>query len=224
MKGSGLNSNDFLTDPLYDDGQFCKFAELKEPEQSNWEVFHWSTRSKLEASIYFYSQTVGLGSVRHVWFTLVDFDTLLNWHVDAFFNELVSAFDTLLQEINVVYRCGLKPDKVTWEGKRGIKGCLSGKAGRMCEIIAGAYDNETFKDIRRWRNIAAHRHHIPRHVSFSPGWGELIRKGSTEELITALHKPGDNVDVSELSKHINFIRSLATEIWQRFPRERAGGK
>lgn len=219
MKGSGLSSSDFLTDPLYVEKQPKEFASLEKWEQNNWEVFHWSTRSKLEASIWFYGQIVGLGSIRHVWFTTVRFDSLLNWHLDAFFNELMSAFETLLQEVNVVHRCGLKRDKVTWEGKRGIKGCLSGKAGRMGEIIAAAYDNETFKDIRDWRNTVFHRHHIPK-VSTDVGGGEVVRIKTTVELVKTPSDPAQNVKLSKLADYINLIAKLCMQVWEQLAEEK----
>lgn len=218
-------ANDFVKDALYVRGrreaQFKKFNSLEQWEQNNWEVFHWSTRSKLEASIWFYSQLVGLAGVRHVWFTTVRFDSVLNWHVDAFFNELVSAFETLLQEINVVHRCGLKVDEVTWQGRKdaaGIRDCLEGKATKTREYVEKQYCEKTFKEIRDWRNTAFHHHHIPK-VSTDVGFGEVVRAETTVELVKSPSDPAEKVELKELVHYIEYVAQLCSQVWQQLAEE-----
>jgi len=216
-------------DPLYVlhvEWPFKKLPWLEEQEQNNWEVFHRTARSKIEAAAHFWALIIGMTKLQHVDLSMFNADTALNWYLDVFFYELVSTFDVLLQEMNVVYECGLAAEEVSWEGmkdKQGMTVLLQTKAPELHKLVAGEYGGEVFRDIRRcWRNIAAHRHHISK-VSCASGWGgEFIREESTVELMR--NEPGDNLDVSKLRDYVNFVADLASKVWHEFDKAPAGEK
>lgn len=209
-----------IEDPLYSasvkTAQFKRFAHLDDREQNNWEVFHWSARSKLEAAVYFYSQVQGWASPSPAWRWRYEPTAFLDWYLDAFFYELVSVFDVLLQEINVVYRCGLNTDEVRWlstNGTRGIRELLKGEDDKLQELISSAYEHNVFVDLRKWRNITAHRHRIPK-ARLAMGRGDELLPKTT---ITTIKDPSTSEDfgISKLREYVNFIADLVTGAWRQ---------
>ena len=80
--------------------------ELKLPDREpnqRWQSFHSATRLKLDGADFFCRQVLGAASMPDDLGLPLLAHRLLRWYLDAFFFELLSAYDTLLQELGVVY-------------------------------------------------------------------------------------------------------------------------
>lgn len=157
------SNEDWLQDPLMEIGkgsyQYRKPKSLNDEQNDLWQGFHFSTRLKLDASDYFCRQVLGIAS-RPIELGLpLLAHRQLKWYLDAFFFELMSAYDTLLQEINVVYNLGIDIDKVSWRTTKDelSKSKLASKLGKYMEEERG---KEWFKKIQQYRNMAAHRSYL----------------------------------------------------------------
>ena len=103
---------DWLDDPLmvYDKGKghrIYRKANLRDDIAQIWQSFHFATRLKLEGSVYFCSQLLGPARLPDDWGLPLLTHRLGMWYSHAFFHELCSAHDTLLQEINAIYNINL---------------------------------------------------------------------------------------------------------------------
>ena len=89
----------------------------------------------------------------------------LKWYLDAFFFEIISAYDTLLQELNVVYDMGLKPKQVRWANRNTKESkflsSLKAKSSKVFDYMEKERKEEWFKNVRQYRNMAAHQHYVP---------------------------------------------------------------
>ena len=87
-------------------------------------------------------------------------------HLRAFFWELTSAFDTLLQLVNRQYELGLDQRDVLWD-------TVSKKLSQRRELkpllrkLAKGYSSEWFTDVREYRNFA-HRGTVAAEVLWFP--------------------------------------------------------
>ncbi len=120
-----------------------------------WQRFHFATRLNLEAGAYFCRQVLGAAKVPDE----LGFPGLawrqLKWYLDAFFFELVSAHDTLLQELNLVYGPRLAIDKVRWwKIKRK-------QPKKLRQHIDRNLQTDWFGRVVWYRNTAAHRMYVP---------------------------------------------------------------
>lgn len=151
---------DWLQDPLMiiDKGsyQYRKPKSLKEEDNKLWQGFHFSTRLKLDGADYFCRQVLGAASrPTELGLPLLAYRQL-KWYLDAFFFELISAYDTLLQELGVVYAydLGLEPEGVRWNK---IKGKLPIE---LVKYMEEEQKKEWFKKVRQYRNTAAHHSYL----------------------------------------------------------------
>ena len=168
------SNEDWLQDPLMEIGkgsyQYRKPKSLNDEQNDLWQGFHFSTRLKLDASDYFCRQVLGIASRPTELGLPLLAHRQLKWYLDAFFFELMSAYDTLLQEINVVYNLGIDIDKVSWGTMKDclFKSKLTGELGGYMEKERG---KEWFKKVRQYRNIAAHRSYLWT-GEIKGGWGD----------------------------------------------------
>ena len=98
---------DWLQDPLrkIENGTY-KTRKLKAPKDNQnglWFSFHFATRLKLDGADFFCRQALGAASMSDAWGLPLLAHRQLKWNLEAFFFELMSAYDTLLQELNIVY-------------------------------------------------------------------------------------------------------------------------
>ena len=168
------SSEDWLQDPIMRIGRGSyKYHKLKrstDEQNDTWQGFHFSTRLKLDASDYFCRQVLGAASrPSDLGLPLLAYRQL-KWYLDAFFFELMSAYDTLLQEVNVVYNLGLDIDKVSWRTMKDKldKSKLTRELGGYMEKERG---KEWFKKVHQYRNIAAHRSYLWT-GEMKGGWGD----------------------------------------------------
>jgi len=162
----------WLDDPLmiHEEGSIS-YKQPKSLERNGgpkWESFHFSTRLKLEAADHFCRLALGAASMPDdLGSSLLAFRQT-KWYLDAFFFELMSAYDTLLQELNVVYDINRDIEKVTWSS---IKGKLPDP---LKELMESERNAAWFKRLCWYRNTATHRMYLPTGAS-TGGYGETPR-------------------------------------------------
>ena len=142
-----------------------KVDEATSTALHNWSVFHWSTRFKLEAAAYH------ANVLRYINRAAADpertaLDRLRHWQFDEFFFQLSGAFDTLLQEINALYKMGLDSENIDWETfPKKAKEPLF-RSLKPAKFLIRHWDDQWLVEIRRFRNASTHRHFPP----FVTGW------------------------------------------------------
>ncbi len=152
---------DWLQDPI-------QSRKLKSPDEKRndlWQIFHFSTRLKLNAAEHFCRQMLGAASMSYdLGLPLLAFSQL-KWYLDAFFFEIISAYDTLLQELNVVYDMGLKPKQVRWANRNTKESkflsLLKAKSSKVFDYMEKEWGEKWFENVRQYRNMAAHHHYVP---------------------------------------------------------------
>jgi len=152
-----IGEEDWLEDPLSEKGR--NYRKLKNPNkgQDLWRSFHFSTRLKLDAADYFCRQLLGAASMPdNLGLPLLAYRQL-KWNLDAFFFELMSAYDILLQELNIVfaYDLELEPSQVEWwKIKKKVP-------KELVQYMDTERQKEWFKKIKTYRNMATHHAYVP---------------------------------------------------------------
>lgn len=151
---------DWLQDPLRKvEGGSYKSRKLKsanDRQNGLWHSFHFATRLKLDGADHFCRQVLGAASRPYDLGLPLLAHRQLKWYLEAFFFELMSAYDTLRQELNIVYAYNLelKPEEVKW---KKIKSRLPNE---LVEYMEKEWEEEWFKKIRQYRNTAAHHSYV----------------------------------------------------------------
>jgi len=205
---------DWLKDPI-------KSRKLKSPDEKRndlWQIFHFSTRLKLNAAEHFCRQVLGAASMSYdLGLPLLAFSQL-KWYLDAFFFEIISAYDTLLQELNVVYDMGLKPKQVRWliwntkESK--VLSLLKAKSSKVIDYMEKERKEEWFKNVRQYRNMAAHQHYVPTNA--------LIRGYDKPQMDIWYLDDSGNLKGEEISKCRIYLKSMVGhihQVWQEMAEE-----
>ena len=224
-----LYGEDWLQDPLrkIESGSY-KFRKLKSVEDKQndlWQSFHFSTRLKLDAADYFCRQVFGAASRPDDLGLPLLAHRQLKWYLDAFFFELMSAYDTLLQELNIVYAydLGLKPKQVRWDTKEGkLKGKLGDRLPKkLVEYMREERGKEWFEKVSWYRNVAAHHSYLWTGW-VKGGWGDrpwdynehgvsIYYLDKTE----TLKEDKINVCTELLNKVVQYIH----QVWEEMARE-----
>lgn len=215
--------HDWLRDPLIEvveeERQLYKFSHLSEAQQREWEDCHDATRLKLEGATYHFRIIAGsvslpgnLDDSRQMWWAI------LNWHLDAFFFELKSAFDCLLQEVNVCYQLGV-PTKNVWNVD-SLKQAAQKKELTLAALanLEKAEKEEQFTKIGCYRNMLTHRrlaeieerYVISNRPAVASGYdGAKLRTpdGQTEPL------------VESCLAYLRFMINLIWKVWNTLKRE-----
>lgn len=161
---------DWLRDPLmiHEEGStsYKKSQSLETDEARAWESFHFSTRLKLEAADHFCRLALGAASMPDDLGLPLLAHRQTKWYLDAFFFELMSAYETLLQEMNVIYAVHLDMGKVKWSSIRDKL------PTPLVDLMEGAWEAAWFKKLRWYRNTATHHMYIPT-AAAKVGWGEM---------------------------------------------------
>ena len=155
-----IGEEDWLQDSLREKGKGrYHYRKLKNhgERQGLWVSFHFSTMLKLDAADYFCRQLLGAASMPDYLGLPLLAHRLLKWNLDAFFFELMSAYDILLQELNIVfaYDLGLVPEQVNWPK---IKDKLPTE---LVQYMKKEREKDWFKKIRTYRNMATHHAYVP---------------------------------------------------------------
>ena len=213
---------DWLQDPLIEISKsFYKSRKPKNfPGEQHvmWDSFHFATRLKLDGANYFCRQVLGAASMPDDLGLPLLAHRQLIWYLDAFFVALMSAYDTLKQELNIVYAYDLKlePKYVEWEK---IKKKLPRE---LCNYMDKEWNEEWFYKIRMYRNIATHEYHVPT-GSGKVGFGGAPLDYSEHDVsMYYLDKAGKfkREDISEcvncLKKMVNFISHIWIDMAEEF--------
>jgi len=159
---------DWLQDPL----KSRKLKSHDSKQGSLWHSFHFSTRLKLDGAEHFCRQVLGAASMPYDLGLPLLAHRQLKWYLDAFFFELMSAYDTLLQELNIIYAydLGLKPKQVRWDSKEGrlLKDKLP---EQLLKYMKKEREKEWLRKARQYRNLAAHQAYVPT-GEIKTGWGD----------------------------------------------------
>ncbi len=137
---------------------------LREDEQERFWIFHFSTREKLEGADHFCRLALGAASMPDS----IGFPGLaqrqIEWYLDAFFFELVSAYEVLLQELNVLYCAGFKVREVRWGSDERRENLQDRLPSRLRKRMEEERKTDWFKRVRWCRNTTTHHQLIPRSV------------------------------------------------------------
>lgn len=105
---------DWLKDPLMRIGKgtfgYLKTTNTESQSYKSWTSFHFDTRLKLNGADHFLRQLLGATSRPDRIGSSTSAFHLRQWYLDAFFFELMAAYEILLQELNAIYECGVKID------------------------------------------------------------------------------------------------------------------
>lgn len=120
-----------------------------------WNSFHFATRLKLEGSDHFCRLALGAASMPHEMGLPLLAYRQTKWYLDAFFFELMSVYDTLLQEMNVLYAINLDIKSVEWNK-------ISEKLpSQVKELMRKEREAGWFKRLLWYRNTSTHHAYIP---------------------------------------------------------------
>lgn len=144
---------DWLHDPLLTiPPTKWQYESLKDPDgKGTWQSFHFATRVKMDGAAYFCGKVLGATSMPDG----IGLDLLAHreklWYLDAFFMELMAAYECLLQELNVVYGAGLAIGGVRWPiMKKRVP-------ETMFKHFESCHESEWFGKVKRYRNWSVHR-------------------------------------------------------------------
>jgi len=162
--------DDWLEDPLMvlKEGSisYRRAKSLATDACPKWESFHFATRLKLEEADHFCRLAIGASSMPYeLGLPRLAFRQT-KWYLDAFFFELMSAYDILLQEMNVLYVINLDIKSVKWNN-------ISRKLpSQVKELMGKERGAGWFKRLLWYRNTGTHHAYIP--VDWeSGGWGHM---------------------------------------------------
>lgn len=212
---------DWLQDPLrkIENGSH-KRRELKRPiddkQNELWWSFHFATRLKLDGAEHFCRQVLGAASMPYDQGLPLLAHRQLEWYLGAFFFELMSAYDTLLQELNIVYAYGsdLKPDDVRWSDKTRNK-FMKKLPQEICNHIEEGRRKDWFDKIRNYRNTATHHRLVPIGLT-KTWWGDDSLDSSHHVSMHYRDKEGNfkSEEISVCKKYlINMVRHISS-IWK----------
>ena len=213
--------DDWLEDPL----MFLKEGSLSYRQHKSlgtdackeWETFHFSSRLKLEAVDHFCRLALGMASMSDdMGHPLLAYKQT-KWYLDAFFFELMSAYDTLLQEMNVVYAINLDMEEVTWGSIR------SKLPSAVVDLMGSEREAEWFKRLRWYRNRATHHMYIPGGWE-KGGWGEMPWDYDHHQIVLAYFDAGakerreEDIKVCPdyLKKMLEHIHAVWAEMTKEF--------
>ncbi|MBN1644169.1 MAG: hypothetical protein JW856_05065 [Dehalococcoidales bacterium] len=161
--------DDWLKDPLivYKESSlhYRHHKKLGEDACEQWKTFHFSVRLKLEGADHFCRLALGAASMSNDTGLALLAHRQTKWYLDAFFFELISAYDTLLQEMNILYNINLAIDDVKWNK---IKNKLP---IQVKNLIEEEWEKDWFKRLRWYRNTGTHHAYIPS-GSLKGGYGD----------------------------------------------------
>ncbi|MFC1962287.1 hypothetical protein ACFLWN_04535 [Chloroflexota bacterium] len=191
---------DYLT-PLADEGR-----------NNLWEEYHLSTRTKLEGATFFCRCVLGSGSMPRDIGGRDLYYKLLEWYLDAFFFELVSAYEVVFQELNILYsgETIIEEKDVKWTSVKEI----------LTEDIVEYIDNTRnltwFIKLRQHRNKSAHHSHI--HTSsWSVGIGGMTWNHDSHDIMMSYFDPSSNElkleTIQKCRGYLNHMLGYVHEVW-----------
>lgn len=211
------NGEDWLQDPLMEISrgtyQFREAKSLDKKQYDLWQSFHFATRLKLDGADYFCRQALGAASMPDDLGLPLLAHRQQEWYLGAFFFELMSAYDTLLQELNILcaYDLGLKPEGVRWDK---IKDNLPEK---LAEYMEKEWEKEWFDKVRRYRNIATHHYLVPL-SSGKVGWGDRPLDYSWHDVYMLYQDKEGNLKEEEIKVCTDYLNNMVryiSSVWEQ---------
>ncbi len=209
--------DDWLSDPLTIPDATKPGWTIRQPSRTfpkpSWELwwsFHYATRLKLEGAVYFCGQLLGASSLPDGLGLPLLTHRLGVWHSNAFFFHLCSAYETVLQEANVIYECGLGVGEVEW---RAIKPKLPTD---LRELMERRRNEAWFKEVVAFRNLATHHYLVPMEKSETglgiKPWGVVAVDA---RLVCVYDKSKEVVrrDVSVSREYLTRMLGHISEVW-----------
>lgn len=214
-----LDSKDWLQDPfvtveksLYEWGNP---RGLDGRLRDLWQTFHFCTRLKLEGAEHFCRQVLGAASMPNDLGLPLLAHRQLKWYLDAFFFELMAAFDTLLQELNVVYlrEAALDLARVRWGNE--LKKELPAE---LVKLVNDGYQSEWFDKIRRYRNTATHHAYVPTGSSQTGSGDKPLDYDEHETYMYCIAEDRKNFEQEDISACREYLHSMVRfigEAWAK---------
>jgi hypothetical protein len=201
---------DWLQDPL-------KSHQLKTTDNKQndlWQSFHFATRLKLDGADHFCRQALGAASMSYRKGLPLLAHRQLEWYLAAFFFELMSAYDTLLQELNIIY-AGLKPDDVRWSDKNKTKFMKKLPPG-ILDCIEEGRKKDWFDRIRNYRITATHHSLIPIGLT-EAWWGDDSLDSSHHVHIYYRDKDGKfkSKEIKACKDYLNDMVKHIRSVWEK---------
>jgi len=206
--------DDWLEDPLAvrkkGSLKFKQPNSLEEDARQNWETFHFSTRLKLEAADHFCRLAIGAASMPYDFGLPGLASSQITWYLDAYFFELMSAYDTLLQELNVIYAINRDIGGVNWSA---IKDNLP---TALLDLMEKERKAEWFKRLRSYRNMATHHMYIPT--------GATTRLRNDYHELTIWHfdtdtKQWKNENIKDCPDYLKKMKRHIRTVWSKMAEE-----
>ena len=166
-----IEDEDWLRDPLIKwNNETHKPQHLKnadENRQLRWWGFHSATRIKLEGTDYFCRKILGAASSTYDYGLPSLAHRELCWYLDAFFFELMSSYDVLLQELNIIYAYDLNliPTQVKWDNSKTGRQLKEKLPHDLLQFMNQEYSKYWFSNLRIYRNMATHHYRVPINAS-----------------------------------------------------------
>ena len=211
--------DDWLDDPLmvFDDTKghrVYRKPNLDADPADRWQSFHFATRLKLEGSVYFCSQLLGPGCLPDDLGLPLLTHRLGMWYSHAFFHELCSAYETLLQEINVTYNCEFSVGRVRWSN---IRPKLSSE---LCAVMVRGRNQLWFKEIIGFRNTATHHYAVPMEKAVGGtgdrAWGQTVHDLMLVFIDNSTQPPPPvRKNVTACEDYLKRMLAHVNEVWEQ---------
>jgi GTP cyclohydrolase II len=221
-----VEMEDWLQDPLRKvENNIYKTRKLrviKNGQQDRWFSFHFATRLKLDGAVFFCRQALGAASMPDDLGLPLLAHRQTEWYLEAFFYELMSAYETLLQELNIVYAydLGLKPDQVRWnDDKPNV--FMKKLPNNIFQNMTEERKKGWFYNVQRYRNTATHHYTVPL-GSGKAGFGEKpLDFTEYDVFIHYEDKTGKFVDedICICKKYLKDMAKHISSIWQHMSQE-----
>ena len=207
------NGEDWLEDPI----KSRRLKSANDKQNGLWHSFHFSTRLKLDGADHFCRQVLGAASMPYDLGLPLLAHRQLKWNLDAFFFELMSANDILLQELNIIfaYDLGLKSKDVYWDK---IKDKLPQKVAKCMDEER---KKEWFDKIRnKYRNTTTHHRRVPT-SSTKTWWGSNSLDSSHHVYMHYRDKEGNpkREEIGVCKDYLNNMVRYINSVWEMMAQE-----
>jgi hypothetical protein len=221
-----LEIEDWLQDPLIKKESNVnkprKLRNVNNNQQDNWFSFHFATRLKLDGADYFGRQALGAASMPDDLGLPLLAHRLTEWCLEAFFFELVSSYETLLQELNVVfsYDLGLRPEQVRWDDRKS-NAFMKKLPQNILKTITEERSKNWFNKLQKYRNQATHHYTIPL-ASGKAGFGEKPLD-FTEHDVSMIYADKDgNISEEDITSCRDYLKKMVehvSSVWEEMSQE-----
>ncbi len=217
---------DWLKDPLIEivkgSYQYRKLKNADGRQQDLWQSFHFSTRLKLDGSDYFCRQVLGAASMPDECGLPLLAHRLLEWNLGAFFFELMSAHDTLLQELNIIYAydLALNPEKVRWDTRNTNK-FMEKLPQEIYDDIKAERTKTWFIKVSSYRNMATHHYLVPIGSEQAGSGTQPLDYEDHKVFIILPNKTGEvkPEDVNICNEYLKSMARHITSVWEKISHE-----